>query len=73
MSKNVEKIGVIAGGCLMTIAIIIGLSFIMAIPVWLLWNWLMPMIFGLTKLTLVQAWGISLLSNCLIKSFSYKE
>ena len=73
MSKNTEKFGVITGGCLMTIAIIIGLSFIMAVPVWLLWNWLIPMIFGLTKLTLVQAWGISLLSNCLFKSVSYKE
>ncbi len=45
-----------------------GLSVVLAIPVWLLWNWLMPMIFGLTKLTLIQAWGVTFLSSLLFKS-----
>ena len=45
-----------------------GLSVILAIPVWLLWNWLMPMIFGVTKLTLIQAWGVTFLSSLLFKS-----
>ena len=58
-----------------TISIIIGvllvafgLSVVLAIPVWLLWNWLMPMIFGLTKLNLIQAWGVTFLSSLLFKS-----
>lgn len=50
------------------IAIAFGLSVVLAIPVWLLWNWLMPLIFGLTKVTLVQAWGLSFLSALLFKS-----
>ncbi len=45
-----------------------GLSVVLAIPIWLLWNWLMPMIFGLTKLTLIQAWGVTFLSSLLFKS-----
>ena len=37
---------------------IFGLIF--SIPFWALWNWLMPIIFGLPKITLVQAFGLSL-------------
>lgn len=40
-------------------------SVVLAIPVLLLWNWLMPTIFGITKITLGQAWGISLLCGLL--------
>jgi len=35
--------------------------------VMLLWNWLMPAIFGLTKLTYWQAWGLLILSSILFK------
>ena len=74
MSKNTaENISTVVGGCLITLILIVGLSFILAVPVWILWNWLMPLIFGLTKITLVQAWGLSLLANCMFKSVSYKE
>ena len=41
-----------------------------ALPVMLLWNWLMPTIFGLTKITFLQALGLSLLSSFLFKSIS---
>lgn len=40
-------------------------SVVLSIPVWLLWNWLVPTIFGITKITLGQAWGISLLCGLL--------
>lgn len=40
-------------------------SVVLSIPVLLLWNWLMPTIFGITKITLGQAWGISLLCGIL--------
>lgn len=43
-------------------------SLLFAIPTFLLWNWLMPVIFGVTQITLLQAWGINALSGCLIKS-----
>ena len=44
------------------------LSVVLCIPVWLLWNWLMPAIFGLTKVSLIQAWGLSFLSGLLFRS-----
>ena len=40
-------------------------SIVLSIPVLLLWNWLIPTIFGITKITLGQAWGISLLCGLL--------
>ncbi len=39
-----------------------------AIPVYYLWNWLLPSIFGATTITYWQAWGISLLASLLFKS-----
>lgn len=40
-------------------------SVVLSIPMLLLWNWLMPTIFGITKITLGQAWGISFLCGLL--------
>ena len=60
------SIGLMVG----TVLAICLLSFIFAIPVWLLWNWLLPTIFGVTKLTLIQAWGMSLLCGLLFKGGS---
>lgn len=37
-------------------------------PLWLLWNWLMPTIFGLPYITFWQAVGLNLLSTILFKS-----
>ncbi len=39
-----------------------------SLPVMWLWNWLMPVIFGLGKISLMQAFGILLLSTILFKS-----
>ena len=35
----------------------------------LLWNWLMPDIFGLKRLTYWQAWGLLILCHILFKGF----
>lgn len=51
---------------IMLLIILIGLF--MSIPVWLLWNWLMPDIFSLTEISFWQALGISMLSSCLFKT-----
>jgi hypothetical protein len=48
----------------------IGLAFLFGWVVMLLWNWLMPDIFGLKRLTYWQAWGLLILSHILFKSFS---
>ena len=43
------------------------LGLLMSLPVMWLWNWLMPMIFGLCRLTWIQAWGVSVLCSLLFK------
>jgi hypothetical protein len=47
----------------------IGLAFLFGWVVMLLWNWLMPDILGLKRLTYWQAWGLLILSHILFKSF----
>jgi len=36
-----------------------------ALPTMLLWDWLMPDLFGLNEITLIQAFGINMLSSML--------
>ena len=50
------------------IAFLVGLSLIMALPTMLLWDWLMPELFGLKEVTLFQAWGLNFLCGMLFKS-----
>ena len=42
---------------------VIGLA--LSVPLCLLWNWLMPFIFGLPKLNLLQTFGLSILISLL--------
>ncbi len=46
---------------------ILALLFLFGWVVMLLWNWLMPGIFGLTTLSYWQAWGLLILSSLLFK------
>ena len=47
---------------------------IASLPFWLLWNWLIPPIFGLPKITLIQSFGLWLFLM-LIRStkFDFKQ
>ncbi len=54
-------------GVLMIAAIAI-IGIVAAIPVYFLWNWLMPDIFGLKTISIIQAWGLVLLMGTLFKS-----
>lgn len=47
----------------------IGFVFLCGLVVMLLWNWLMPDIFGLKRLTYWQAWGMLILCTILFKGF----
>ncbi|HAE22717.1 MAG TPA: hypothetical protein DCG47_10405 [Spirochaetaceae bacterium] len=49
------------------IALAVLFAFLFGWIVMLLWNWLMPEIFGLTVISYWQAWGLVLLSHILIK------
>tara|TARA_X000001036_G_C20633426_1_gene788115 strand:+ start:1087 stop:1398 length:312 start_codon:yes stop_codon:yes gene_type:complete len=53
----------------------IGLFICLAsVPFWLLWNWLIPTIFGLPKITLFQAGGLwALLMLIRSTKFDWKE
>ena len=62
------RIGAVAVSCLGILAMIFVITVVWAIPVYFLWNWLMPTIFGLPEITLIQSWGLNLLSAFLIKS-----
>lgn len=52
-------------GFILIVAIV---SLILALPTMLLWNWLMPILFGLTKITFWQALGINIFTSILFKS-----
>ena len=67
-NKKYIHIGASLIGILVALLFIFGISVLFAIPVWLLWNWLMPVIFGVTKITLLQAWGVTFLTSLLFKS-----
>jgi len=46
------------------------LGLLWAIPTMLLWDWLMPEIFGLGTITIWQAWGLNILAGIFFKSKS---
>ena len=50
-----------------TIGVLVLIVAILTLPMYYLWNWLMPDIFGLTKITLWQALGLTLLSDVIFK------
>ena len=53
------KIGLVGLG------IFAGVGLILSIPLWLLWNWLMPHIFGLPTINVLEALGLSVLITLL--------
>lgn len=65
-----EQIKNIITGILGLLALIVIACFIVAFPIMLLWNWLMPEIFGLPIIDFWQALGLSVLSSLLIRAYS---
>lgn len=49
---------------LMTVTLI---AIVGAVPLMLLWDWLMPTLFHLPEITLFQAWGLGMLSAILFQ------
>ena len=47
------------------VAMFFAMGMFLSIPLCLLWNWLMPFIFGLPKLTLIETFGLSILISLL--------
>jgi hypothetical protein len=61
MKSNLES-------ALTVIGLIILLVMLFGIPLQLLWNWLMPSIFGLKYITFWEAVGLNTISSILFKS-----
>ena len=58
----------IAVGALITLSfVLVALSALLAWPTMLLWDWLMPTLFGLKTITLFQAWGVNVFSGVLFR------
>ena len=58
---------------LVTILLLIVWSLILAWPFQLLWNWLAPTIFGLGKISFLQAFGLKLLIGLIFGRISFNE
>ena len=53
---------------------IFGMILISSVPFYLLWNWLIPPIFGLPKITLIQSFGLWLMMMLVRNTkFPFKE
>lgn len=50
------------------LVVAVGLSALYAWPVQLLWNGILPVVFGIAKITFLQAWGLTVLASLLFKS-----
>ena len=50
-----------------SIFIVAIVSVLAAVPMYWLWNWLMPVLFSLTTITFWQAWGLVFLTSILFK------
>ena len=57
-------------GLIVTIALVIAL---VPFLIMVLWNWLMPVIFGLPIVTFWQAFGLGILSSLLLSRVNYKN
>ena len=64
-----EKIAVIVGAVVLGILSILVVSFLLSWPVYMLWNGcLVGAIAGVSEVTWLQAWGLSVLCGFLFKS-----
>lgn len=57
-------------GIILLFGIGIVLALVLTFPAMWLWNYLMPMIFGLPKLTFWQTFGLQVLVACFVPSHS---
>lgn len=68
-SKILKIIGMAAGG----LALGVILAFFFGWLVMLLWNWIMPPVFGLGTITFWQAWGLVILAHLLFKAGGHEH
>ena len=64
MRRPFLRVSMIIGGVVLAAA----LALLFGLLVMVLWNWIMPEVFGLKPLTYWQSWGIVLLAHILFKA-----
>jgi hypothetical protein len=69
MRRPFLRVSMIIGG--VVIAAVLALLF--GLLVMVLWNWIMPEVFGLPPLTYWQSWGIVLLAHILFKAGGHRD
>ncbi|MDR0956132.1 MAG: hypothetical protein LBM73_03335 [Candidatus Nomurabacteria bacterium] len=55
----------VIGMIVIVVGVVFGLSLLLSWPIQLLWNWLMPAIFHLCRISWLQAWGLGALIDLL--------
>ena len=75
MSTQYTTESVISFSAISIVAIIMTTlwSLILAWPVQLLWNWVVPAVFGLGRITFFQAFGLKLLLGLTLGRISFNE
>jgi len=68
-----KKFGTIVGWIILGIIAAAGFAFLLGSIVMLLWNWLMPLIFGLGIINYWQAVGIIILAKILFGGFGHHK
>jgi hypothetical protein len=58
---------------LLALGVIALLGILLGLPLQLLWNWLMPIIFNLPTITFWQAMGLNIMASILFKDNSIKN
>ena len=69
MRRPFLRVGMIIGGVVLAAA----LALLFGLLVMVLWNWIMPEVFGLPLLTYWQSWGIVLLAHILFKAGGHRD
>jgi hypothetical protein len=69
IKRPFARVGMIVGG--IVLAAVLALLF--GLLVMVLWNWIMPEVFGLNPLTYWQSWGIVLLAHILFKAGGHRD
>ena len=73
MKRFIKKAIALIMAIIVTMVMVIVTSLIAAIPVYFLWNWLIPDIFGLTTINFIQTVGLGFLVKLLLPSSSTVE
>lgn len=68
-----KYIMIVLGAVVGSVALIVGLSALFALPVKWLWNYVVPYQFGLKEIDFLHAWALTVLCGFIFKSTNYSS